>query len=234
MDSTPRGLPKKLIVGCLAAVGVCLVVLGGLLAHVPAFYAEQSVAARPTDDAEAEQLARRMMTKASSLYASVGQPGRWETAFSDREANAWLTVDLPRNHGRLLPRGVADPRLRFGRKRVSVGARVGPAILSAVAWIDLGVELRDINQLGIVLTDARLGAIPLPRGPILRELARRIESLGMVVDFRRLDGRLVLVVYIPSTYDAGAMSYWLESLAIGDGEMLAAGETRRAPGTTGR
>jgi hypothetical protein len=56
----------------------------------------------------------------------------------------------------------------------------------------------------------------------------------MVVDFRRLDGRLVLVVYIPSTYDAGAMSYWLESLVIGDGELLAAGETRRAAGTAGR
>jgi hypothetical protein len=234
MDSTPRGLPKKLIVGCLTAVGVCLAALGGLLAHVPAFYAERAVAARAADDAEAEQLSRRMMTKASSLYASVGQPGRWETAFSDREANAWLAVDLPRNHGRLLPRGVADPHIRFGQKRISVGARVGPAILSAVAWIDLDIELRDINQLGIVLSDARLGAVPLPRGPILRELARRVESLGMVVDFRRLDGRLVLVVYIPSTYDAGAMSYWLESLVIGDGELLAAGETRRAAGTAGR
>jgi hypothetical protein len=30
------------------------------------------------------------------------------------------------------------------------------------------------------------------------------------------------------------MSYWLESLVIGDGELLAAGETRRAAGTAGR
>ena len=48
----------------------------------------------------------------------------------------------------------------------------------------------------------------------------------MVTDLRRLDGRLVLMVYIPSTHDAGATSYWLESLAIGAGELLVAGETR--------
>ena len=48
----------------------------------------------------------------------------------------------------------------------------------------------------------------------------------MVTDLRRLDGRLVLMVYIPSTHDAGATSYWLESLAIGAGELLIAGETR--------
>jgi hypothetical protein len=34
------------------------------------------------------------------------------------------------------------------------------------------------------------------------------------------------MVYIPSTHDAGATSYWLESLSIGDGELLMAGETR--------
>jgi transposase InsO family protein len=81
-------------------------------------------------------------------------------------------------------------------------------------------------HLAIVLDQAHVGAIPLPRAPILRELSRRISRLGMVTDLRRLDGRLVLMVYIPSTHDAGATSYWLESLAIGDGELLIAGETR--------
>lgn len=230
MSPIPRGAPKKILVGSLAAAGVCLIVLLGLLVHVPAFYADGAGA----DRAEAEQLARRMISKASSSYAAIGQPGPWGLAFSDREANAWLAVDLPRNHRSLLPRGIADPRVKFGRKRVTAAARVGVSMLSAVAWVDLDVELRDINQLGVSVADARLGAVPLPRGPFLRELARRIESLGMVTDFRRLDGRLVLVVYIPSTYEAGAMSYWLESFSIEEGELLAAGATRRAAGMAGR
>jgi hypothetical protein len=95
-----------------------------------------------------------------------------------------------------------------------------------VAWLDFEILLRDVNQLTIALDRASLGAIPLPRTPILRELARRISKLGMVTDLRRLDGRMVLMVYIPSTHDAGATSYWLESLAIDAGELLVAGETR--------
>jgi len=81
-----------------------------------------------------------------------------------------------------------------------------------------------------VLERAHLGALPLPRAPILRELSRRISRMGLVTDLRRLDGRLVLMVYIPSTHDAGATSYWLESLAIGAGELLIAGETRSTSG----
>jgi hypothetical protein len=92
--------------------------------------------------------------------------------------------------------------------------------LTAVAAMDFEVVLRDVNHLAIVLDQAHVGAIPLPRAPILRELSRRISRLGMVTDLRRLDGRLVLMVYIPSTHDAGATSYWLESLAFGAGELL--------------
>jgi hypothetical protein len=79
-----------------------------------------------------------------------------------------------------------------------------------------------------------LGAIPVPGTPILRELSRRISKLGMVTDLRMLDGRMVLMVYIPSTHDAGATSYWLESLSIGDGELLMAGETRSSHDTRDR
>lgn len=142
------------------------------------------------------------------------------------ELNAWLAIDLPRNHRHVLPRGVSQPRLLFQPKHALIGTRVGYGPLTAVASLDFEIQLRDVNHLAIVLEQARLGAIPLPRPPILRELARRIAMLGMVTDLRMLDGRLVLMVYIPSTHDAGGTSYWLESLSIGEGELLLAGTTR--------
>lgn len=231
MINSRGGFPSKRVAGCLVAVGIVLATLGGLVSRVPAFYSGRlSVAG----DAEMEQLARRMVTKVSALYAATTKPGSWETAFSDREANAWLAIDLPRNHAHLLPRGVAAPRVRFGPRRVSAGARVGASILSAVACVDLDVELRDVNQLGIAVADARLGAIPIPRGPILRQLATMAEANGMTVDFRRFDGRPLLVVYIPTAHAAAAVTHRLESLAIAEGEVLAAGETRRTAGVAGR
>jgi hypothetical protein len=225
-------LLRRTVLGCLGGLALVCVVLAALLKYEPGFYRQLEIPADSGDALPAgdtndvEALARRAVTKASAWHASISRSGSWETAVTADELNAWLTVDLPRNHPRWLPQGVSRPRLVFRPRHVELGTRVGYGPLTAVAWIDCEVLLRDVNHLMIVLEQARLGAIPVPRTPILRELGRRISKLGMVTDLRMMDGRIVLMVYIPSTHDAGATSYWLESLSIGDGELLMAGETR--------
>ena len=93
------------------------------------------------------------------------------------------------------------------------------------------LRLLEPNHLSITLSDARLGSLPIPRGPILRELGRRLGRLGLVTELRRLEDRFVLEVYIPSTHEGGGTSHWLESLRIDAGSVAVAGETRR--GTAG-
>jgi len=227
------------VAGCLGGLALAVVVVAVLLKYEPGFYRqlESSVVsasgnapasgnAVAVDAEDIEALARRAVTKASAWHASISRTGGWETAVTAAELNAWLAVDLPRNHPRWLPQGVSRPRMVFRPRHVVLGTRVGYGPLTTVAWLDCEVLLRDVNHLVIVLEQAWLGAIPVPRTPIVRELSRRISRLGMVTDMRMVDGRMVLMVYIPSTHDAGATSYWLESLSIGDGELLMAGETR--------
>lgn len=209
----------------------CAVAVGGLLLrHEPAFYRSRSPAAALDGEPPPGQatLGRRLMTKLSALHADFARPGPWGAAITESEINAWLATDLPRNHARLLPAGVSDPRVAIASRRLRVGARVGGTMFGGVVALEVEVVLRAANQIGIVVVDARLGRLPLPRGPLTHEIARRIESLGMATELRRLDGRTLLVVYIPSTHDAGATSHWLESLALEDGEVLVAGETRAA------
>jgi hypothetical protein len=217
----------KALLGGLGGLLVVAAIVAALVLHEPAFYRQAATSqAGAADGEDVELLARRALTKASAWHASIARPGRWDAAVAAAEINAWLATDLPRNHPGWLPRGVSEPRLLLEPKQAVLGSRVGYGPLTAVAWLDLEIQLRDVNQLAITLDRAGLGAMPLPRMPILRELARRIGKLGMATDLRRLDGRMVLMVYIPSTHDAGATSYWLESLAIGAGELLVAGETR--------
>lgn len=207
----------------------CVVAVGGLLVrHEPAFYRSRAPAAALDGEPPPGQatLGRRLVTKLSALHADFVRPGPWGVAVTEAEINAWLATDLPRNHARLLPAGVSDPRVAIGPQRLRVGVRVGGPSLGSVAAVEVEVVLRSANQIGIVVVDARLGRLPLPRGPVTHAIARRIDALGMATELRRLDGRTVLVVYIPSTHDAGATSYWLESLALADGEVLVAGVTR--------
>ena len=225
--SPSTGRLRRLVLGGLVAVACGLVGVAVCLQHVPDFYRERIATGDAEIAAVGEQDSRRLLTKLSALHGAFVQPGPWEAAISEREINAWLRTDLPRNHSRLLPSGLAEPQVELGSKRVRAAIRVGSGLFSAVASLDVEVLLRDVNQLGIVLEDARLGALPLPRGPILREIARRIAQLGMVTELRRLDGRTVLVVYIPSTHEAGMMSHWLQSLALQKGEVLVSGLTRQ-------
>lgn len=245
-ESTWRRVRKPLL-GVLGVLALLLAAATALLKYEPGFYRRLSTPGgtaaaaagldreRPDRErqensqagvSQAEAAARRVVTKAAACHAAISRPGAWEAAVTADELNAWLAIDLPRNHRNVLPRGVSQPRLLFQPKHALIGTRVGYGPLTAVASLDFEIQLRDVNHLAIVLEQARLGAIPLPRPPILRELARRIAMLGMVTDLRMLDGRLVLMVYIPSTHDAGGTSYWLESLSIGEGELLLAGTTR--------
>jgi len=229
---------RRTVVGGLVGLAIVLVISGVLLKYEPVVYrqlavpggtaAGAGVPAGGGDDAEA--LARRAVTKVAAWHASISRPGGWETALRDDEVNAWLAVDLPQNHPSWLPTGVTQPRIAFLPQHAVLGARVGRGPFTAVVSLDFEILLRDVNHLAVVLEQAHHGALPLPRAPILRELSRRISRMGLVTDLRRLDGRLVLMVYIPSTHDAGATSYWLESLAIGAGELLIAGETRSTSG----
>ena len=196
----------------------CLVVVALLLKHEPAF-SRATVA-----DPDAERAAARLVTKGAALHAALGRAGPWGAAISDSELNAWLATDLPRNHPKLLPRGISTPRLHFRPQRVETCVRVGSGLLSAVVWCDLEVTLRGVNQLGIVVQIASLGALPLPAAPVLAEAGRRLAALGCVTELRPRDGRMVLVVYIPATLGGGPQ-WRLESLRIDAGEMVVAGTT---------
>lgn len=205
----------------LAAVATAAVAMAGFAAtRVPEFYRQRLV----IDGAE--DASRRLVSDVSALHAAFIREGAWEAAVTERDVNAWLATDLPRNHGRLLPQAVAEPRLRFTPRRVHAAARIGPGRGSPVAVVVAEVQLREPNQLGVVVEDARLGSLPLPRALVLGEIRRRFDRIGMVTAVRRLDGRTVLVVYIPSTHESGGMSHWLESLSIGEGGVACAGHTR--------
>ena len=220
-SGTPHDGPRwrRLLGGLAAGVVAGLVILSLLLKHEPGI-----MAATPSGP-EAERAAARVVTAASALHAALGKAGPWGAAITDTEANAWLAIDLPRNHPTLVPAGLAHPRLRFRPHHVEAAVRVGSGLLSTVVWCDLGVKLRGVNQLGITVDGAAAGAVPIPGTPVLADIGRRIAACGAVTELRRLDGRMTLVVYIPAMLGGGGPQWRLESLLVGDGEAAVAGST---------
>ncbi len=202
----------------------------------PAFHHARMPVGGPLDGrdaadaaATAEQGARRFVTEVSAVYAASGRVGRWGAVLTEREINAWLAIDLPRNRIGMADGWGTDPRIELLPGRVRAGFRLGVGPLVTVAWIEAEVRLRSVNQLAITITDARLGSLPVPRGPILKAIGRRLDTLGAVTEIRRFENRSVLLVYIPSTTEGKAATRWLESLRLASGELALAGETRAGP-----
>lgn len=223
MAASCRRRGRKLATVAGVALAILGLLAGVVFVPVPAFYGARGLSQLPA----AEQGARRLVSDVAALRAAVVREGRWEAAIDERDVNAWLATDLPRNHPGLLPDGISAPRVRFAPQRVEVGVRAGVGPCAAIASLAAEVRLREPNQLGITLVDARLGGLPLPRGPVLAAVERAFRRLGMFTTVRRLDGRSVLVVYIPATHEEGGPGHWLESLAVGEGTIAVSGRTSR-------
>ncbi|MFM8635272.1 MAG: hypothetical protein ACKOEX_10755 [Planctomycetia bacterium] len=216
----------------LVAVGAGITVIvmlaaAVLLQYEPAFYREYREATAGGNLESLESMARRMVSKASALHAAARRSGSWDGVIRADEANAWLATDLPRNHRNLLPRGLESPRVAFRSQRVQLGARLRYGPFSSVAWVDVEPRLKGVNQVGLTVNAAGLGGLPLPRDAVVGQVAQRLARAGMVTDLRRNEGRLMVVVSPPATYDADGVGWRLESLAIDGDELLVAGSTGR-------
>lgn len=206
----------------LAAAAV-VVLLTAVARHEPAFYRHRLDPADP----QVEQQARRLVSKVSAIQAAWSQSGAWETVLDEEEINAWLATDLPRNHPRLLPSGMGAPRVALEPQRIAVAVQVGRWPLSAVATCRAEVVLRDVNRLGVAVEQVTLGGFPIPSGPLLHDLSRRLTAVGLATDLRRLDGRSVLVIAIPPGSSAGGPTHSLDRFSIDTGSVAFSGRTVR-------
>lgn len=204
---------RRALAGVATGFTGCLVVVALLLKHEPAFVRATAF------DPDTERAAARMVTKGAALHAAIGRAGSWGAAVSDSELNAWLATDLPRNHAAALPAGLSAPRVCLEPGRIRVAARTAFGPLAATASLAVEVRLRAAGRLECAVTEARLGAIPVPAGPFVHRLAALLGRLGLTTETRRLDGRSVIVVSL------GGRGRVLRGLSVDAGELVVAGTT---------
>lgn len=215
---------------------VVLLVGAGLAArHEPAFYNERPETVAVGSDAEAIAAARqrsagRFLTKVSAFLTDIREPGTWATVVADDELNAWLAEDVPRNHPGLLPAGIEDVRVRFLPGTLLVGCQAGVGPLTGVGWGEFDVKLLEANRVAMAVKRCRLGAIPLPGGLAMAQLARGLETAGLACEMLRLDGQPHLVAQLPPVKMVSdgeqSTSCWLDGLSFQEGEAFLTGMTR--------
>jgi len=226
MPATPEPSPpprprRRRSVWVAPAAGAAAIVVVAIAAAgwAPGWYAERVAVGDATTD---ERDARRLVTAAAGLQAAAGRPGEWAAAIRERELNAWLATDLPRNHATALPAGIREPRIGLEPGRIRVAARAAAGPLEGTVSLVVEARLRAPNQLELAVSEARLGLVPIPAGPFVHRLAAVCGRLGLVTQVRRLDGRSVVVVSL------GGRGAVLRGLTVDAGEFVVAGTTEEA------
>ena len=212
---------RRFAAGAGLALAAAVALLTAVVVRPPAFYA-----ARLAPPPEAEPAARRLVTKLAAVEAAARRPGRFEAAISEAEVNGFFAVDLPRNQAVILPGWITEPRVMLEPHLVSIAARLRAGPIAPVAHAAIDIRLTAAGQVHCRLVHAGLGALPLPRGPLLHRLAAAVRQAGATAELRRIDGETRLVVTMPA--GPGGATPRLEALAIGPGELLLAGTTEAA------
>jgi len=210
-----------LLAGLLAATSGAALVLYRASQNEPEFYRQ----VLSIDHAALQEASDQMLQRTTALASDLKKPGSWEIAFSDKQINGWLAVDLPKNHPDLLPPEIRDPRVVINGRRMRVACRLAWDRWHGVAWLEVQPSLVEPNLLAVRICRVRLGAVPVPRGWVLDQLTRAALRLRLRIRWNQLDGDPVLLVPLDEVATKGRKRVTVRQLHLQDSHVYLAGVT---------
>jgi len=228
----------------LAGAAAAVVLLYRASQEVPDFYREASALNPESIDAKSDE----MIDRATGLHNSVVTEGRWRSEFNADVINAWLTVDLPKNHEQSLPAGMSDPRVGIRQDELTVGCKITRGAFHGIVWIDLGIsmvapERSEANdkpagegkiaatarpaQIAVRIHKARLGSIPWPLDNIIRSISDAARLNEIQVDWEQDHGDPVALITMPTKMLRHGQHVRLDTIHLEPGKIVVAGTTER-------
>ena len=190
---------------------------------VPEFYT-QAQQIQPLPSMMASQ---NLQNELKQFENDRSKRGRWNTALSDQQVNAWLVEELPKAFPRLSAYGAKEPRIKVQDERILAAVRFQRGQIDTVISCEATVELTEQpNMLALRLFNLRAGAIPLPLNKFVRGISKEAAKGGLDVDWDFTDSGPVALVKIPSEdprYHASPVV--IESVNLVHGAMVLAGHT---------
>jgi hypothetical protein len=130
-----------------------------------------------------------------------------------------------------LPAEVVEPRVAIEPDRMLVAFRYQGEGLDAVVTLTAELFLTDQpNEIGIRISKARAGLVPLSLRSFLDGISDAISSTGIKFRWAQDQGRPVALVTVPSNHqDYAFRDVQIDSLELRSGELVVAGRSGSAP-----
>ncbi len=191
--------------------------------QVPDFYV-QAKKRMPADLAAAS---KELEHDVSELQGAVANLGSWQAVFSEEQINAWLVEQLPKEFPKVLPVGVADPRIVIEDDRVLAAATYKSKHIDTVVSFEIKVALTEhANVIALRIENLRAGSLPLPLQSFLRGISTEAAKGDIKVVWDMDEKGPVALVTVPSDHPRYKKTpVIVESFQLLSGQVLLAGHT---------
>lgn len=194
--------------------------------QVPEFYI-QAVEIPATKAAEqGERLERAVL----QLQNEVRRDDQFQMTFTADEINGWLASDLVEKFPKALPPGVQNPRVALEPRTILLAFRYDQGVQTVLTLAFEPLLLAEENQLAIRVRQVKAGAVSVPLGPLLEEIAKRAQAAKIPLRWEQDDGVPTAIIPLRFLADAYRDKHVvLETLAVETEKITVAGRTIPVP-----
>lgn len=201
------------------AIGLLVLVYNSAVSG-PAFYRD----ARSTPESDLRNAGEELEYQLLNAHNSAVRSETWQLEVTDEQMNGWITHQLVSKYRKSTGQAI-QPRVHFGKNEIRLGFQMKSDWFPAIVCIHLTpLMTADQNQVGIKISKAYTGWIPLSKTRVVRNLTDVAEraDLGMVwsADQGLPVGFLSTQFDLP---EAVGRSLRITALEVSDGKLLVSG-----------
>jgi hypothetical protein len=219
---------RKVIYAASGMAFVSLTLLAALYAlvrHVPAYYRD----AMPPSGKERQRQAAKFASDFATFYQDVTYNRQWSAHFGQQAINSFFAEQLVPSGLRIVPEGLADPRLLVRDDGFRLGLRYHWGPLDTILSIDMRVWLAagEINVVALELQGLHVGALPISAQSLLERISEKARENAIEVTWYRYHGNPVALLRFQA--DQELPTYQLEHIALKNHEVTVWGRSSDGP-----
>jgi hypothetical protein len=189
--------------------------------QVPEFYAKELSMPAEAQEKDSDLL----LQQATTLHNDLHRIGRWRQVFKAQTINAWLAVDLPRNHLILLPAGMHDPRVHIGPPGITLACQIDRGGFHGVVSLQISAFVASDDVVGLRVHNARLGAIPWSFRTVLDKITDAAQKSNVDIHWRQSDSDPVALIKITSAQGDRRQIIHIDTIRLEEGALVVGGTT---------
>lgn len=167
-----------------------------------------------------KEAAKSFTEQTTALAEEIRHADVWSEDFSQTQVNSWIAEELHQKYGKIVPKGVHDPRIAFTDDLALLGFRFETRDWKGIVSLEVKPSVPAPGQLALEVRSVKAGLLPIPTEEVLKNMAKEVRAEGFRMELIRSEGSETILVHFDHEKPGTPV---LETVEVGDGNVRVAG-----------